>query len=269
MQTRLDYLSEFLNTEVPIDPRVNLPLLTQGDPNPRYLALEIARLNAVSDNGLKYDAGLMAEIERSLVSKGGIMGHIPDYKLDSDFPIDDLHWVGVLRQGESLYGRAYVPPGEVRDYLTRLKAVGGKIATSIVVNFENKVTQRDGSYTLAAPKLTSVDLAPQSRAALQLSGQFLFEMEGLDMPSVMAKIPEGGNTVAFTADDYDAVMYCLNNNKKQAVRSEVVQMIEALLREKLPNRDHAKVTAAEMRRERSHLDESPAALTAAREQFGF
>lgn len=113
-------------------------------------------------------------------------------------------------------------------------------------------------------------LAPQSRAALQLSGQFLFEMEGLDMPSVMAKIPtEGGDTLTLTAEDYDAVMYCLNNNKKQAVRSEVVQMIEVMLRDKLPNRDHAKVTAAEMRRERSHLDESPAALTAAREQFGF
>lgn len=269
MQTaRLDYLSEFLNTEVPIDARVNLPMLTQGDPSPRYLTLEIARLNAVSGNGLKYDDTLMREIEGRLVGLGGIMGHTPTYKLDHEFPIDALSWVGVLRQGDSLYGRAYVPPGAVRDYLTRLKAVGGKIATSIVVDYLAKLTQRDGSYTITQPKITSVDLAPANRAALQLSGQFLFEMENPAMPYTPTE-HSGGITVKLSKDDLDAVLYCLNNNKKQAVRAEVVQMIDHLLRQMLPTQAHAQATAAEMWRQMSRLDESPNALTAAREEFGF
>jgi len=157
---------------IDIDTRVDIGALTAGDENPFYLTLPVGEAGEVSDNGLHYDEALIEDIQKQLVGRGGIMGHIKDADRGTAFPIEDADWVGVLRQGNTLWGKAYIPPGEAREYIRRLKARGGKLATSIYGPYQKREPLKDGTYCIRGLRLESLDLAPADRAALKLGGEF-------------------------------------------------------------------------------------------------
>lgn len=159
--------------QIQIDQRVNLDALTAGDDDPFFVTLPVARAGEVSGNGLEYDEELVSQIANQVVGKGGIMGHLKDEERDTAFPIEDVDWVGALRQQDTLWGKAYVPPGEAREYIRRLKARGGKLATSIYGPFQERVPgEAQDSHRLRGFRLESLDLAPADRAALKLGGHF-------------------------------------------------------------------------------------------------
>lgn len=153
------------------DPRVDVGALTAGDDAPFYVTLPVARVGEASANGLLYDEELVEAIESQMVGKGGIMGHIKPDERDTSFPIEDADWVGARRDGSTLWGKAYIPPGEAREYIRRLMARGGKLATSIYGR-GNREAVRDGVHRMRGFLLESLDLAPADRAALKLGGQF-------------------------------------------------------------------------------------------------
>lgn len=157
---------------IDVDPRVNLDALTKNDDDPFYVTLPIARIGEVSSNGLFYDEELVKAIEEQVVGKGGTMGHIKPEERNTAFPVEDVDWVGVTRENGTTWGKAYVPPGSAREYLRRLMARGGKLATSIYGPYEKRETHGKSSYKMRGFKLESLDLAPADRAALQLGGQF-------------------------------------------------------------------------------------------------
>lgn len=158
--------------EVPIDPKVNLEALTAGDTDPFFVTLPVAQLNRVSGNGLIYDERLVQAIEAQIVGKGGIMGHLKIEDRDSAFPVEDVDWVGIKREGDTTWGKAYVPPGEAREFIRRVKARGGQLATSIYGPHGGREVLPDGSWKAKNFRLESLDLAPADRAALKMGGQF-------------------------------------------------------------------------------------------------
>lgn len=153
-------------------PRVDIDALTSGDDDPFFITLPVARVGEVSTNGLEYDEALVQAIYEQVVSKGGILGHIPDEARATAFPIENVDWVGAQRQGNTLWAKGYIPPSEAREYIRRLKARGGKLATSIYGPGEKLPGSKPDSYRMDRFSLESLDLAPADRAALKLGGAF-------------------------------------------------------------------------------------------------
>lgn len=154
------------------DPSVDLAALTSGDDAPFYVTLPVGEVGKISQNGLHYDEALVSAIQEQIVGRGGIMGHIKAEERDTAFPIEAADWIGTVRQGDTLWGKAYIPPGAAREYIRRLKARGGQLATSIYGPYGEKETLPDGTHRIRGLRLESLDLAPADRAALKLGGQF-------------------------------------------------------------------------------------------------
>lgn len=147
---------------------VDLQALGELDGDPLFVTLPVVpQVGTVSKNGLLYDDALLATIETQIQEKrpGANFGHVPKEKRDTAFPKPDALWVGAQRIGDTLWGKAYVPPGAARDYIKALRAVGGAIATSINGSgrFE-KVSK--GVHRLLDFELDTLDFAPPARAAL-------------------------------------------------------------------------------------------------------
>lgn len=157
---------------VETDSRVDIDALTAGDEDPFFVILPVARVGEVSANGLLYDEALVETIQEQMVGRGGLMGHIRDDERDTAFPIEDADWVGVQRENGTLWGKAYIPPGEVREYIRRLKARRGKLATSIYGPYAEREEGDGGSWRALGFELEQLDLAPADRAALNLGGRF-------------------------------------------------------------------------------------------------
>lgn len=176
--------------DIQVYPHIDKDLLYQGDPDPFHVVLPIAEIGRISKNGLEYDTELVAAIAEQLQSGiGGIRGHIPDENLGTAYPMDAVLWVGHSQQGDTLYAKGYVPPGDNREDIRRKKAVGGTIGTSIFGSAVKETSQSKKRSTWRAKefKLEQVDLAPSQRAALENRRGFLItrEMqEGEDMPDV-------------------------------------------------------------------------------------
>lgn len=192
-----DYLAAEFRGNYPAietDTRVDYDTLVSKDTDPFFITLPVARVGEVSANGLSYDEELVKAIQEQIIGKGGIMGHIKDEDRNSAFPIEDVDWIGVARQENTLWGKAYVPPGEAREYIRRLKARGGQLATSIYGAYDEREALNDDSHRLRGFRLESLDLAPADRAALRLGGQFAItaQMENTedDMPTKAEIIAE-------------------------------------------------------------------------------
>lgn len=177
--------------DVPTYPHVDTALLYQGDTDPFHIVLPIAEIGRISKNGLEYDTALVSAIAEQLQSGvGGIRGHIPDDSLSTAYPLDAVLWIGHSQQGDTLYAKGYIPPGENREDIRRKKAVGGTVGTSIFGNAikETSQTKKRSSWRAKEFKLEQVDLAPSQRAALENQRGFLITretvQEGEDMPDV-------------------------------------------------------------------------------------
>jgi len=192
------------------DPRVDLATLTTGDEQPFFLTLPVGEVGRVSENGLRYDEELVKAIQEQVVGRGGIMGHIKLEERATSFPVEDVDWVGVHRQGDTLWGKAYIPPGEVREYVRRLKARGGKLATSIYGPYAQREALQDGTHRIRGLRLESLDLAPADRAALKLGGTFAVtaQMEQPNNEDTEADMPLTKEQVIaeLTIDDIPATL---------------------------------------------------------------
>ena len=155
--------------DVPIAAGVDMAALKALDAEPVFVTLPIVpEVGAVSTNGLLYDEALVNSIAEQINAKrpAGMFGHLKDSDRDSAFPLPEALWVGAQRDGNTLWGKAYIRPGAARDYVRHLKAVGGEIATSIYGKGKPEAV-RTGVRRLNPFRLESLDFAPPERAALQ------------------------------------------------------------------------------------------------------
>lgn len=155
---------------VPIFSDVDIQTLTKGDTDPEFVTLPIGRDDVKSDNDRFYSREFVQKIEREVYDKRPTAnrGHIDDKDRGSSFPLPSAYWVGTVRVGEFLWGKAYVPPGEDREMLRRLKAAKGKIATSIYGTGQGNYDKQRGAYVIdpSTFNLEHIDFAPPDRAGV-------------------------------------------------------------------------------------------------------
>jgi 2'-5' RNA ligase len=156
--------------DVAIAKDVDYKLLTQGDDDPMFVTLPIGKAGVTSGNHLHYDEDFIQELERQALENKpvGLMGHLREEDRSTEFPTEAVHWVGVQRVGELLWGKGYVPPGEARDRIRRYKAQGKEIATSIDAYMDRIWDKTINAYRAIGStlKLNQIDIAPADRAGI-------------------------------------------------------------------------------------------------------
>ncbi len=199
------YVSEFAGgfPEIAVPADVDISQLTRDGEPPFWVTLPIVPdIGQVSANGLLYDDNLAASIEEQINSKrpGGNFGHLADDVRDTAYPHPKAVWVAAVRVGQTLWAKCYVPAGEAREHLRNLKAVGGRIATSIFGKGEFEKVSK-GVQRLVNFQLETVDFAPPERAALgyaapvRVTAEMLEHEEEIDMPSEVTEMAQVSETL--------------------------------------------------------------------------
>ena len=156
---------------VPISSDVDYAELIKGDDDPVFLTLPIGKPNVKSSNGRFYDEAFIRELARQTLELKpvGIMGHLRAEELATAFPLEAIHWVGATFADDGmLWGKGYIPPGEVRSRVRRYKAQGRALATSIDAFADGKFDATLNAYRMDANtlRLGQIDLAPADRAGI-------------------------------------------------------------------------------------------------------
>lgn len=167
---------------IPFFEGINLEELIEDDPKPFFITLDILYVEAESRNGLVYDEELVGSIIRQLPGKGAKFGHSEFF--GNGTPKDDADWVGLKRIGNIVYAKLYVPEGDARTQLARMKRRKGKIRTSFegygarvpILDAEGNDT---GTFRLKDFELGAIDLVRDVDAALAdyQSGEPIFTSE--------------------------------------------------------------------------------------------
>lgn len=145
------------------------------DPHPLFVVRPLGILNAVSDNGLRYDQELLNDIREQILTKkpSGRQGHVSADNSSWEFPDDVSLWVGAAQISDTLFGKAFIYNNiPFHQMVIKRKAAGSTLSNSIYGKgvFE---TNPDGTQRLRELNLESIDFAPAERAALQdLGGKF-------------------------------------------------------------------------------------------------
>lgn len=156
--------------DVPIASDVDYASLIAGDDSPVFLTMPIGKAGATSGNNRHYDEAWLQEFERQTleIKPVGLMGHLNEQQRATEFPPEAIHWVGALRQGDTLWGKGYVPPGDARRRIQRYKAQGKKIATSIDAFCDGVWDDKLAAYRMKPEtlRLAQIDIAPADRAGI-------------------------------------------------------------------------------------------------------
>lgn len=144
--------------------------LIAGDDNPFFVTLPIGKAGVTSGNKRHYDEAWLQELERQTITNKpvGLLGHLPAADRAHAMPVEAIHWVGVLRDGDTLWGKGYVPPGEARTRIARYRAHNKKIATSIDAEADGTWDEAIKAFRMDARtlKLGQIDIAPADRAGI-------------------------------------------------------------------------------------------------------
>lgn len=149
---------------IPIYESVDMPGLTAGDNDPFFLTLDVMKVGETSLNGLVYDEAFVSLVEQQLAGKGAILGHTNEG--DAAYPIEVADWVGHMRVDGRTWAKAYIPPGNEREFIRRILRRGGELRTSLQ-GMGIQVANADGSFRLTEFELDRLDFVPATQAALR------------------------------------------------------------------------------------------------------
>lgn len=238
-------------SKIPVYPSIDMQLLQEGDEAPFYVTLDILRTNVTSANGLVYDEQFVSELVNQLPGLGAKNGHTA--WTDTGAFSDEADWVGHTRVGDTVYAKAYIPPGEVRNQMRRTMGRGGKVRTSIEV-WGTPVPILDGdgrdtnTYRLSDPELDAVDFVRFSMAAL---GKF---QSGNPIHSTETKQEQNDMPITTVADVPQNIRDQLRQEFERETRSQDtakrVTELEASLETATSERTTAQARIAELEAER-------------------
>lgn len=155
---------------VPTSGDVDYEGLIAGDAAPLFITIPIGKAGVTSGNKRHYDDAFVMELmKQTLANKPiGLMGHLSDTDRATEFPPEAVHWVGAVRDGDLIWGKAYVVPGAVRDRIQRYKAHGKALATSIDAFAEGIWDEQLKAHRMSAKslRLNQIDIVPADRAGI-------------------------------------------------------------------------------------------------------
>lgn len=182
---------------VPISSDVDYESLIAGDSSPVFLTLPIAKVNAKSGNGRFYDEAFVTELMRQTLANKpvGLFGHLSEAERSTSFKPEVAHWIGAVRDGDLVWGKAYLVGEEARARVKRYKSTGKTIATSIDAYAEGVWSDVVGGYHMDAAtlRLNQIDLAPSDRAGIPDLARvpvLTTEMQDIQAPTVEQEFTE-------------------------------------------------------------------------------
>jgi len=154
---------------VPIAPDVDYAALIAGDDEPQFITLPIAKVNSKSLNNRYYDEAFVMELMRQTVANkpAGLFGHLSETERATAFKPEAVHWVGALREGDTIWGKGYVSK-DARERILKYRALSKSIATSIDAQAEGTWDESLKAYRMKADtlRLGQIDFAPADRAGI-------------------------------------------------------------------------------------------------------
>ncbi len=175
--------------DVPLAPGIDLSAILSLDPRPVFVVRPLGVIGGLSDNGLEYDDFLLSEIERQTLAKRppARLGHVADEDKSWRVPDSVGYWVGALRDGDILWGKCYILPGNPFHGEIKVKeAIGSELSNSIYGDASFIVNDM-GNTKCVGLALESIDFVPPERAALKaLGGEF----------SVTSEMSQGEDSMA-------------------------------------------------------------------------
>jgi hypothetical protein len=154
---------------VPIAADVDYAALVAGEDQPMFVTLPIAKVNTKSGNGRYYDEAFAMELMRQTLENKpiGLFGHLSDAERETSFKPESVHWVGAVREGDTIWGKGMVI-GEAKQRIARYKASGKALATSIDAIASGQWDESLGAYRMDATtlRLGQIDFAPADRAGI-------------------------------------------------------------------------------------------------------
>jgi hypothetical protein len=221
--------------EVPLAPDISIDELTEGDASPFFVTLPVGRVGAQSRNDRKYPREAVEAIQNAIVNDkvGGILGHMRDEDLPYRFDLPVMHWVGATLEGDTLYGKAYIPPSqqELREYLKIQMKKGAKTGTSI---FGTAYIEDDG--TVRDLEIQTIDLAHASRVGVPMTAALPMitseteksEVEISDQPIEESETMDAEKKLnAEAAPVEPAVIIEMKRSHAEAVRELNAKLLEA------------------------------------------
>jgi len=151
--------------EVAIASGINLDEITAKDGSPFFVTLPAMRVGT-SENMRYYSPEVVADAMRQIVQErpAGIMGHLPDEKRGTDYPMPEVYWVGAAMVDEVLWVKGYVPPGRVADMLKSMKVTQSKVALSVYGMADQTWNNERGTLDISEFDLEQIDFAPPKRS---------------------------------------------------------------------------------------------------------
>lgn len=249
--------------DVPFAEGVSLEEIKKHDATPTFITLQIAEIGKKSRAGILYDEPLVNVIEQHIIQKrpGGIFGHPNPNNADFEFPDPQAFWVGAKREGNILWGKAWIRDPQSARRVRDTGKVGGTLGTSIWGRAIKEA--RDGAIRLKDFMLERIDFAPLERASLPLSGQFALTAEmdtstgehtvtPEELKAELAKLTPDVVVGLLTADTYTRI------GEMVAKKNEVLGAAgeQELISEMTAQLNTANALISEMTKERDTLKET-------------
>lgn len=249
-------LSEFRGAfpNVSVAAGVDYDALVQGDDDPMFLTVPVARVGDVSENGLVHDRGfavsLVEQVNRDRPE--GLMGHLRDDERSTAYPVSAIHWIGATLVDSVVWAKGYIPRtrADVREEYRIAKAKGGKVATSVYGQAVREFVAESPKWYARDFDLEHIDLAPYKRAAWKGSGEFYLTRETTHTQK-QEEIPMTTKTeilAGLTVRDLPEAL------KTEVLKEfEVSRRVQAQIAELTVERDSLKTRVSELEGERDKL----------------
>lgn len=151
--------------KVPTASGVDLEKLTEGDPDPMFVTLEVASAT-VSGNRNRYSEATLLNIAEQIneTRPDAYLGHLDDKELATKYPDPQTMWIGASVEKidgvARLFAKGYVyTDAKVRSLLKKAVAAGKVMAVSIAGRANKKFDKVAKVYDIIDFKLDSIDWA--------------------------------------------------------------------------------------------------------------
>lgn len=194
-----EMVSEMSMINVPVDPRIDIDIITADDPDPKFVNVEVIRAG-VSNNNRRYNNNIVKEISQLIVGCQGFFGHPDPSKYGFEFREPQCIYVGSIidEMPDGLnrcIAKAYLfKTSQLREWVPKSIAAGNPMTVSINGSAD---IMRGGDIidVVHMTDLQSVDWANPGTEGLETSRAM----------SVVTEMNEGGNKMAETINAQDII----------------------------------------------------------------
>lgn len=225
---------------VPVNPLINIDVITADDPDPKFVNVEVIRAGVSKTNNRRYTNDIVRQIHDMIPGVHGFLGHPDPSKYGFEFRDPQCIFVGsvldTMQDGtQRCIAKAYLfKTSNLREWIPKSIAAGKPMTVSI--NGTGDV-MRNGDYinVVSMNELESIDWANPGTEGMQTSQAMSVVRElqninngGIDMDNVKDIIKNVTVTElkAYNPNTYEGIVGCVTVTELRQHNPSVVQQIE-------------------------------------------